>query len=58
MTGLCIGAVGVVLLVVGLVLTWGIVTLIPCGAVLIIAGLTVDWERVTAGRPVNRGKRS
>ena len=46
MIGLAVIAVGVALVVVGCVLTFGLWTLIPAGAVLVIAGLAVPFDRV------------
>lgn len=54
MIGLLVMAVGFVLAVCGVVLTFGVWTLMPAGGVLLVAGLLVDFDRVKEPRRAKR----
>lgn len=46
MIGLLVAAVGVVLVLVGLVAAVGVWSLVPAGGVLVLVGVFVDFDRV------------
>jgi hypothetical protein len=51
MIGLSVVFVGAAAVVAGLVLLFGPVALVACGALLIVAGILVDWEAVHGKHP-------